>query len=308
MLAVKEGMTVHTSSDKGSQTLLSFDSAGPPFSIDMDEEDTFLQEYNRRIQDEGDDGIPNVILFVFCFFTIWNMIICIHTVKACSGVVRGEFNESAPTLFCPHWIVGIAVPMYVGYSWYGIGGLFFCMIPFIVPHAVGIFCLKYRSQQPQATNASNDQNENPSAQVEEVDSPDLRGMTEGDRIEYLDKVLITKKVITGQSIGGTTNDDSASFRTRNPKSDIILAEITGKSMVDQVLSAVSGANDEKSVKMCSICLDEYQVDEEICYSQNPECSHVFHKKCLVDWLLTDASCPNCRHSYIGDFSQNDPEP
>lgn len=276
-------------------------------------DDVLNQEYNRRVQDESDEGVPNTILFVFCFFTIWNMIICIHTVKACSGLFRGQFNESAPTLFCPHWIVGIAIPMYVGYSWYGIAGLFLLMIPFVVPHCVGIAWLRHRNLQPRAPtptlDATSDQNENSSDyQANNGDSTNLSGMTEEDRMEYLDTILITKKVVSEQSVLRPAVK-STSFRSRNPKNDIIIEEgVPEKSIVDQVFASVSGANDEESARICSICLEEYQVDEEVCWSKNPECFHCFHKNCLVDWLLTDKSCPNCRRSYVGDFSQDEPEP
>mmetsp|Transcript_21258 Transcript_21258/g.61876 ORF Transcript_21258/g.61876 Transcript_21258/m.61876 type:complete len:289 (-) Transcript_21258:356-1222(-) len=277
-------------------------------------EEEILHEYIRRVQEDSDGNVPNVILFVFCFFTIWNMIICIHTVKACSGLVRGEFNEAAPTLFCPHWLVGIAIPMYVGYSWYGIAGLFFCMIPFIVPHALGILWLRYRGQQAHTApglhvEASGGQNEMSATQTTgRGGSSDLRGMTEEERTNYLDKILITKKVVKGESISFDPAGKSASYRSRHPKSDITVAhDENEKSIFDQVFSSVAGENDDNSAKICSICLEEYQEDEEICWSRNPECSHVFHKNCLVDWLVTDISCPNCRTSYVGDFCENEPE-
>lgn len=55
---------------------------------------------------------------------------------------------------------------------------------------------------------------------------------------------------------------------------------------------------EYSIKSCDICLMNYEVDEEICWSRNRECRHVFHKDCILDWLLQNSSCPVCRRDYL----------
>lgn len=46
---------------------------------------------------------------------------------------------------------------------------------------------------------------------------------------------------------------------------------------------------------CCICLDKYEPGETICASKNPECTHVFHKDCVMDWLMKNHNqCPLCR--------------
>jgi hypothetical protein len=42
---------------------------------------------------------------------------------------------------------------------------------------------------------------------------------------------------------------------------------------------------------CSICLDEFK-NEDILKKLN--CSHIFHKDCLVPWINNYKSCPLCR--------------
>ena len=42
---------------------------------------------------------------------------------------------------------------------------------------------------------------------------------------------------------------------------------------------------------CSICLDEFK-NEDILKKLN--CSHIFHKDCLVPWINNNKSCPLCR--------------
>ena len=37
---------------------------------------------------------------------------------------------------------------------------------------------------------------------------------------------------------------------------------------------------------CAICLTEYEVSDNISWSANPQCPHVFHEKCITKWFLS----------------------
>ncbi|KAF9969491.1 hypothetical protein BGZ73_008138, partial [Actinomortierella ambigua] len=43
---------------------------------------------------------------------------------------------------------------------------------------------------------------------------------------------------------------------------------------------------------CAICLGDYQAKEPIRFLP---CQHHFHQECVDQWLLTDKSCPLCKH-------------
>mmetsp|Transcript_20647 Transcript_20647/g.50705 ORF Transcript_20647/g.50705 Transcript_20647/m.50705 type:complete len:407 (+) Transcript_20647:64-1284(+) len=46
---------------------------------------------------------------------------------------------------------------------------------------------------------------------------------------------------------------------------------------------------------CCICLDKYEAGDTICASKNTECTHVYHKDCVMDWLMKNHNqCPLCR--------------
>jgi len=50
---------------------------------------------------------------------------------------------------------------------------------------------------------------------------------------------------------------------------------------------------------CCICLDHYEPGEVICASKSEECSHVFHKECLMDWMMKNNNrCPLCRVDFM----------
>lgn len=54
---------------------------------------------------------------------------------------------------------------------------------------------------------------------------------------------------------------------------------------------------------CIICLQQYQVGEEIVWSSNPDCEHVFHESCIERWLIKQRGgplCPCCRRDFIID--------
>jgi hypothetical protein len=49
---------------------------------------------------------------------------------------------------------------------------------------------------------------------------------------------------------------------------------------------------------CIICLSPFQDGEEMGQSPNSECNHLFHKECIVDWLVTNPACPECRRNFF----------
>lgn len=51
---------------------------------------------------------------------------------------------------------------------------------------------------------------------------------------------------------------------------------------------------------CDICMMDYEVDDKISESKNPECDHIFHKECILDWMQKKHSCPCCRRNYLGE--------
>ena len=45
---------------------------------------------------------------------------------------------------------------------------------------------------------------------------------------------------------------------------------------------------------CGICLTEYAEGDIVSWSKHPLCRHDFHQHCLLPWLMSHDTCPNCR--------------
>lgn len=57
-------------------------------------------------------------------------------------------------------------------------------------------------------------------------------------------------------------------------------------------------NDQNS-NMCSICLEPYEVGDEVCSSNTKQCEHMFHLNCISDWLMKHHDhCPMCRCDFL----------
>jgi Ring finger domain len=56
---------------------------------------------------------------------------------------------------------------------------------------------------------------------------------------------------------------------------------------------------------CTICLCTYEVNDDVVWSSNAECPHVFHRDCMLSWLLKlhrgdGPLCPCCRRDFLID--------
>jgi len=56
---------------------------------------------------------------------------------------------------------------------------------------------------------------------------------------------------------------------------------------------------------CAICLEEYQKGDRISRSFNRRCKHIFHHGCILDWLMTDQTCPCCRQNFLEFYDEDD---
>ena len=49
---------------------------------------------------------------------------------------------------------------------------------------------------------------------------------------------------------------------------------------------------------CAICIDTFDIGDEVSWSRYHRCNHVFHYECIIPWLKRHDECPYCRCNYI----------
>merc|ERR1712228_639627 len=64
-----------------------------------------------------------------------------------------------------------------------------------------------------------------------------------------------------------------------------------KEMSSAMFVNLNKGNDSDANLMCMICLDAFVAHQKI---GKLMCSHIFHKKCIYQWLKKTATCPLCR--------------
>jgi len=76
----------------------------------------------------------------------------------------------------------------------------------------------------------------------------------------------------------------------------------GKSKVEQNFSSyfkrISDDEINEEGFECLICLESLEYGQEISTSETENCSHVFHKDCVLEWLLKSDVCPCCRTQMV----------
>jgi len=92
--------------------------------------------------------------------------------------------------------------------------------------------------------------------------------------------------------GSVTNTSSVPLRQSNA---------LARSISVKMNKAVAGTTQQKSnPNKCFLCLLEYKVGDEVCFSPNEKCGCGFHKQCIVNWLMKRPLCPCCREPFLNE--------
>jgi len=259
-----------------------------------------MQQYLRRVQDsvdaintDGHDDFPWKLFIPMGFFLLWNALLCVPTIQAFSVILRGECNaEVIPSgvfLLCPHWLIGIVVPMGAARV-YGVGvtGYAILSVAFAIPYSVGIVweCIACQRGERQCC-------PHPSALstffnrqrgVQNTDESVPRTQQERD-VETTRDTQSSPNMMPDQTINESNEVDFAPNLDNRTNQE--MRECIEKNLQTKDFSA----------RFCSICFDEFDAKENITISRNPECSHIFHRSCIMAWLEGHDNCPICRRVY-----------
>ena len=68
-------------------------------------------------------------------------------------------------------------------------------------------------------------------------------------------------------------------------------------------SVVAQMKNRLAPNVCSICLCNYDVGNQVVWSSNQACEHVFHEQCILQWIMKQREgpmCPCCRRDFVLD--------
>jgi len=108
------------------------------------------------------------------------------------------------------------------------------------------------------------------------------------------------------------DEDDSTYQSTCTDVSCILSASTLSDVESPAVSSESNTLDSKSPRRsrsrqpssCDICLMDYEVGDEICWSPNKECVHAFHKECILDWCMRNSKCPECRREYLPEADEN----
>jgi hypothetical protein len=61
-------------------------------------------------------------------------------------------------------------------------------------------------------------------------------------------------------------------------------------------------NNMRDEHICFICLESIKLGEDVAWSENLDCEHVFHKDCIMPWLQRSNDCPCCRQNFVPNIA------
>ncbi|KAL3942477.1 MAG: hypothetical protein SGBAC_003328 [Bacillariaceae sp.] len=94
-------------------------------------------------------------------------------------------------------------------------------------------------------------------------------------------------------------DADENYRSENNQGDLTNSE--SQHQASSTMSFLSSLIRPNHDAECSICLDHYQQGEIICTPKKDECNHVFHRECLMEWMMmNNDGCPLCRVDFMKD--------
>ena len=109
-----------------------------------------------------------------------------------------------------------------------------------------------------------------------------------------DEVTLPEKETDKESPDGNKEED-AEITVLNGKFQRARSIVS--SICESIASSLPDHNLD-SEKKCPICMEAYKIGDEICFSRNKKCPHVFHAECMRNWLMNSNDCPLCRLDYL----------
>lgn len=136
--------------------------------------------------------------------------------------------------------------------------------------------------------------------AEELHQAKRKSMLEPDRRRIVISETISSRIMKDDDLKGheattTTATNTTSETSESHNADVENGECTN-SGVDDI-----GSMHNTPPSECSICLERFEPGEQLSWSKDLKCHHIFHTDCLQPWLMTNDDCPCCRTLFFDEF-------
>mmetsp|Transcript_98138 Transcript_98138/g.275991 ORF Transcript_98138/g.275991 Transcript_98138/m.275991 type:complete len:155 (+) Transcript_98138:610-1074(+) len=81
-------------------------------------------------------------------------------------------------------------------------------------------------------------------------------------------------------------------QTHGAQDDTIEALPTRKYQASDSAGAGASGGGAKEDQSCQVCMEDFEEGDEL---RTLPCFHLFHAKCVDQWLKVNSICPTCRH-------------
>ena len=149
------------------------------------------------------------------------------------------------------------------------------------------------------TNNNNNENDNTNHQKDDIENPTTSSST-----------TIQRKESQNEQQDDDDDDDDTFVLIPEPgipKGSLLDLITTNPNIGNNNNQENTTSNKRKALRLvqneCSICLCEYNVGDDVVWSSNPQCDHVFHETCIEQWLMKQRDgplCPCCRRDFVID--------
>ncbi|KAG2665385.1 hypothetical protein I3760_15G006200 [Carya illinoinensis] len=116
---------------------------------------------------------------------------------------------------------------------------------------------------------------------------------------YLNSMLCLRLNLEDAPLRATVAEHISSFALQHQAVSLDLAPNGGasRSAIIRLMekgSFVASKSDDQELGMCSICLEEFASSNGAEELLRMDCSHVYHRACILPWLQKSNTCPACR--------------
>jgi len=96
---------------------------------------------------------------------------------------------------------------------------------------------------------------------------------------------------SGTSTEGTESEEGKRSDQRENKKDT--STMQSQKFVLQLLE-IQGGDEPIDDNICAICLEPYDEENGSCVTGGTQCTHLYHKNCIIRWMEKRDFCPFCR--------------